>query len=125
MWNSWTRNPGTIQSTYCDINLLGFKWFLLMQLQLSLKQSWLDQIHGFSTWTIEAEAVHDVHHSLITGLTGLCLHLCMLGQPFSMQLAVPNEMLWTVVIANRNSINETLMKCKLCLVVPTFPLEPF
>ena len=85
---------------------------------------WLDQIHGFSTWTIEAEAVHDVHHSLITGLTGLCLHLCMLGQPFSMQLAVPNEMLWTVVIANRNSINETLMKCNYASWYQLFPLNP-
>ena len=85
---------------------------------------WLDQIHGFSSWTIEAEAVHDVHHSLITGLTGLCLHLCMLGKPFSMQLAVPNEMLWTVVIANQNSINETLMQCNYASWYQLFPLNP-
>ena len=85
---------------------------------------WLDQTHGFSTWTLEPEDVHDVHDCLITGLTELCFHLCMLEKPFNVQLVVPSEMLWTVVNDNRTTLNAALMKCEYASWYQLFPLTP-
>ena len=82
---------------------------------------WLDRIEGFSVWT-HSEMLQGYEANLASSFQGLCRHLNMLGGPFLLQIAVPNEAMWRTIQSQEVSIQQTLQQSQYASWYQLFPL---